>query len=90
MLLRTLGSGLATNQVSVELEHWSVLGSGWGEEEMGQMFLRIRLFIFRKISFLKAAKCCLQNVIGSCWGEENVGLVFPRIVSFLESESKTE
>ena len=56
MLLRTCGSGLATNQVSVELEHWSVLGSSWGEEEMGQMFLRIHIFIFRKVWFSKRCK----------------------------------
>ena len=58
LLLRTCGSGLATNQVSVELEHWSVLGSGWGEEEVGQMFLRISLLYFAKYHFQK-----LQNAV---------------------------
>ena len=53
LLLRTCGSGLATNQVSVELEHWSVLGSSWGEEEVGQMFLRISLLYFAKYRFQK-------------------------------------
>ena len=58
LLLRTCGSGLATNQVSVELEHWSVLGSSWGEEEMGQMFLRICFLYFAKYHFQK-----LQNAV---------------------------